>query len=160
MPRAHPDAFLRGPEPRGTDERSFSRHLVDQLAHVAHELVTRLVAAVLVDSDHREESHGFTSRFAVLTPSADSCLGSGFRLDVERSVTKSTNLENKVRASHEYVSGRSAPQPWVNGSQSGAAEPNEPNRVLAEAFVSPGITHAGAQQRSRARRSAYQDNIR
>src|SRR5206468_393786 len=54
---AHPHAVRRRPEPRGVDQCPLARHLPDELAHVIHELLARYSAAVLVDTDHRKESH-------------------------------------------------------------------------------------------------------
>ena len=49
----HTHAFGRRPQAGGADQYPFAGHLVDELAHVLHELLARHLAAVLVDTNHR-----------------------------------------------------------------------------------------------------------
>src|SRR6266850_65367 len=56
--QAHAYPFLGRPEPRSTDQPAGARHLVYQLAHVSHELLAGNLAGVLLDTDHRQKSHG------------------------------------------------------------------------------------------------------
>src|SRR5262249_4935137 len=60
-PYAH--GFRRRPETRGVEQYPGTRHLLDQLAHVGPELLIGHHAGVLVDPNHRKESHRGISWF-------------------------------------------------------------------------------------------------
>src|SRR3954470_3999644 len=55
--QSHTRAFLRGPQPGGANQHTLSGHLVHELSHVLHQLLTWRLAAVFVYPYHREESH-------------------------------------------------------------------------------------------------------
>src|SRR4029079_8458017 len=59
LPCAQPYAGTLGsrPQPGGADQLALAGHLVDQPAHVGHELLARYETAVLVHTDHRQNSH-------------------------------------------------------------------------------------------------------
>jgi hypothetical protein len=61
FPKAHAYALRCRAQSGRPDERPFLGHLVDELAHVVHELVAGHLTGVLVDSDHGQESHGVLS---------------------------------------------------------------------------------------------------
>src|SRR5437762_2391109 len=55
--QAHAHAFSARPKPGSAYQPAGARHFLYQLAHVAHELFARYLTGVLLDTDHRKESH-------------------------------------------------------------------------------------------------------
>src|SRR3954469_3415419 len=51
--QAHTHAFCGRTQAGGGDELALAGHVLDQLAHVLHELLARRQAALLVEADHR-----------------------------------------------------------------------------------------------------------